>query len=119
MAARLPAGHPRQSGATANLRLYWRSPHRPGAGTLVKKMSAMQAVKSLVVAVVAVVVLAAPVAAQSPVGALAVDERQGDQWGWAVDYETTAAAGAAEQPGDHVCGDAGRRRDGKATAPVS
>ena len=33
--------------------------------------------------------------AQSLVGALAIDERQGDQWGWAVDYETTAAAQAA------------------------
>ena len=30
--------------------------------------------------------------AQTPVGALAVDERQGDQWGWAVDYETATAA---------------------------
>ena len=34
------------------------------------------------------------VAAQTPVGALAVDERQGDQYGWAVDYETAAAAQA-------------------------
>ena len=34
----------------------------------------------------------APVGAQMPVGALAVDERQGDRWGWAVDYETAAAA---------------------------
>ena len=33
-------------------------------------------------------------AAQTPVGALAVDERQGDQYGWAVDYETAAAAEA-------------------------
>ena len=33
-------------------------------------------------------------AAQTPVGALAVDERQGDQYGWAVDYETAAAAQA-------------------------
>ena len=33
--------------------------------------------------------------AQTPVGALAIDERQGDQWGWAVNYETTAAAQAA------------------------
>ena len=33
-------------------------------------------------------------AAQTPVGALAVDARQGDQYGWAVDYETAAAAGA-------------------------
>ena len=31
-------------------------------------------------------------AAQAPVGVLAIDERQGDQWGWAVDYETAAAA---------------------------
>ena len=31
-------------------------------------------------------------AAQAPVGALAIDERQGDQWGWAVDYGTAAAA---------------------------
>ena len=33
-------------------------------------------------------------AAQTPVGALAIDERQGDQWGWAVDYETASAAQA-------------------------
>ena len=33
--------------------------------------------------------------AQRPVGALAIDERQGDQWGWAVDYETSDAAQAA------------------------
>ena len=38
---------------------------------------------------------AAMAAAQTPVGALAVDERQGDQWGWAVDYETAAAAQSA------------------------
>ena len=48
-----------------------------------------------VAAVLAVVVVASLAAAQSPAGALAVDERQGDQWGWAVDYETTAAARAA------------------------
>ena len=30
--------------------------------------------------------------AQAPVGALAIDDRQGDQWGWAVDYATVAAA---------------------------
>ena len=35
---------------------------------------------------------ASVVAAQTPVGVLAVDERQGDQYGWAVDYETAAAA---------------------------
>ena len=28
-------------------------------------------------------------------GALAIDERRGDQWGWAVDYETAGAASAA------------------------
>ena len=36
-----------------------------------------------------------PASAQPPVGALAVDERQGDQYGWAVDYETAGAAQAA------------------------
>ena len=35
---------------------------------------------------------ALPIAAQTPVGALAVDERRGQQYGWAVDYETEAAA---------------------------
>ena len=35
---------------------------------------------------------ATPTSAQTPVGALEIDERQGDQWGWAVDYETAAAA---------------------------
>ena len=41
----------------------------------------------------AVVCLSVPAAAQTPVGALAIDDRQGDQYGWAVDYETAAAAG--------------------------
>ena len=35
----------------------------------------------------------ASAAGQAPMGALAIDERQGDQWGWAVDYETADAAG--------------------------
>ena len=39
--------------------------------------------------------MAASAAAQTPVGALAVDERQGDQYGWAVDYETAGSAPAA------------------------
>ena len=52
----------------------------------------MTTLRSLVVTVLAVVVFGAPTAAQSPVGALAIDERQGDQWGWAVDHETAAAA---------------------------
>ena len=42
--------------------------------------------------VLAVIVFTSLAAAQSPVGALAIDERQGDQYGWAVDYETAAAA---------------------------
>ena len=37
--------------------------------------------------------MAGTASAQTPVGALAVDERQGNQYGWAVDYETVAAAG--------------------------
>ena len=39
--------------------------------------------------------MAASAAAQTPVGALAIDERQGDQYGWAVDYETAGSAQAA------------------------
>ena len=41
------------------------------------------------------VCMAASAAAQTPVGALAIDERQGDQYGWAVDYETAGSAQAA------------------------
>ena len=55
----------------------------------------MRTIRPLVAAVLALVVLASSSAAQSLAGALAVDERQGDQWGWAVDYETSAAAGAS------------------------
>ena len=40
-------------------------------------------------------ITALPVVAQTPVGALAVDERREDQWGWAVDYATPAAASEA------------------------
>ena len=43
----------------------------------------------------ATVWMAASAAAQTPVGALAIDERQGDQYGWAVDYETAGSAQAA------------------------
>ena len=39
--------------------------------------------------------MASSAAAQTPVGALAIDERQGDRYGWAVDYETTGSAQAA------------------------
>lgn len=46
--------------------------------------------------VVSVAVYAAiPAVAQPRAGALAIDERQGDQYGWAVDYETPSAARAA------------------------
>ena len=44
--------------------------------------------------VVGVLGAALPVAGQAPAGALAIDERQGDPWGWAVDYETAEAARA-------------------------
>ena len=49
----------------------------------------------------AVVCLSVSAVAQTPVGALAIDERQGDQYGWAVDYET---AGAASQWALSECG---------------
>ena len=39
--------------------------------------------------------MASSATAQTPVGALAIDERQGDQYGWAVDYETPGSAQAA------------------------
>ena len=52
--------------------------------------------RTLTVAVLAMVILSSsPSAAQSLVGALAIDERRGDEWGWAVDYETEAAAQSA------------------------
>ena len=41
----------------------------------------------------AAVCTASLAAGQTPVGALAIDERQGDQYGWAVNYETVGAAG--------------------------
>ena len=41
----------------------------------------------------AAVCTASLAAGQTPVGALAIDERQGDQHGWAVNYETVGAAG--------------------------
>ena len=52
----------------------------------------MTTLRTVVVPVLAVIVFTSLAAAQSPVGALAIDERQGDQYGWAVDYETAAAA---------------------------
>ena len=52
----------------------------------------MTTLTSLVVTAMAVVVVAAPAVAQSLRGALAIDERRGDQHGWAVDFATAAAA---------------------------
>ena len=52
----------------------------------------MATVRTVVVTVLAIIVFASLAAAQTPVGALAIDERDGDQYGWAVDYETGAAA---------------------------
>ena len=42
----------------------------------------------------ALVCTASVASAQPPVGALAIDVRQGDRYGWAVDYETAGAAQA-------------------------
>ena len=52
----------------------------------------MIALRSLVVTLLVIVVVAAPAVAQSPVGALPIDERRGDQYGWAVDFDTAAAS---------------------------
>ena len=54
----------------------------------------MQASLWLGLVVFASLCRAIPAAAQAPVGALAIDERQGDQWGWGADYETASAAQA-------------------------
>ena len=55
----------------------------------------MQTVPVSALVLCALVYTMSSAAAQPPVGALAVDERQGDQYGWAVDYETAGAAQAA------------------------
>ena len=55
----------------------------------------MQTVPVSALVLFALVYTMSSAAAQTPVGALAVDERQGDHYGWAVDYETAAAAQAA------------------------
>ena len=56
-------------------------------------MKALVVCSSLVL--LASVCTAVEAGAQAPVGALATDARQGDQWGWAVDYETATAARSA------------------------
>ena len=55
----------------------------------------MQTVAGLALVFCAFLCMPAAAAAQPRAGALALDERQGDQYGWAVDYETSAAARAA------------------------
>ena len=55
----------------------------------------MQTVASSAFVLFAFMCMTSSSAAQAPMGALAVDERQGDQYGWAVDYDTAGAAQAA------------------------
>ena len=52
----------------------------------------MKAIAGSALVLCASVWMASSATAQPPVGALAIDEREGDQWGWAVDYETASAA---------------------------
>ncbi len=54
----------------------------------------MRTVADSMLVLCALVCTASVASAQPPVGALAIDERQGDQYGWAVDYETAGAAQA-------------------------
>ena len=53
----------------------------------------MKAIAGSALVLCASVWMASSAAAQTPVGALAIDERQGDRYGWAVDYETAGTAG--------------------------
>ena len=55
----------------------------------------MKAIAGSALVLCGFVCTASTVTAQTPVGALAIDERQGDQYGWAVDYETALAAQSA------------------------
>ncbi len=59
----------------------------------------MRTVADSMLVLCALVCTASVASAQPPVGALAVDERQGDQYGWAVDYETAGAAQALSECG--------------------
>ena len=52
----------------------------------------MKTIIGLALVLCASVWMASPAAGQTPVGALAINESQGDQYGWAVDYEMAAAA---------------------------
>ena len=55
----------------------------------------MKAIAGSALVLCASVWMTSSAAARPPVGALAIDERQGDRYGWAVDYETTGSAQAA------------------------
>ena len=55
----------------------------------------MKTIAGSVLVLGAVLCMPASAAGQAPVGALAVDERQGDQYGWAVDYESAGSAQSA------------------------
>ncbi len=63
-----------------------------GCRGIPKETSVMRRILCVSFVVSGVLSGALPAVGQAPVGALAIDERQGDQWGWAVDYETAAAA---------------------------
>ena len=61
----------------------------------------MRTVADSMLVLCTLVCTASVASAQAPVGALAVDERQGERYGWAVDYET---AGAAQATALNECG---------------
>ena len=61
----------------------------------------MRTVADSMLVLCTLVCTASVASAQAPVGALAVDERQGERYGWAVDYET---AGAAQARALNECG---------------
>ena len=68
-------------------------PHAPGRPIIVRERKTPVKVVPLTTLVLCICLCAATESpAQPRVGALAIDERQGDRYGWAVDYETTAAA---------------------------
>ena len=56
----------------------------------------MKAIAGSALVLCATVHIAAAAAAQTPVGALVIDERLGDQYGWTVDYETASLDGATD-----------------------
>ena len=67
---------------------------RPNGRPTRNRMETMKALAWAVLVVGVSLGKALSAAAQTPVGALAIDERRGDQHGWAVDYETASAARA-------------------------